>query len=225
MKLQYFRYSTQIIYLILLFYTFIVSLRYFMLLILISTLLGGAFFCGWFCPFGSIQEIINNIKLSFIKQNYSIPKKYHKYLIYIRYIFLILSLIGLSSLFIFDARISFLDMLNGNTISTISYISLFVFIVSCFFFQRLFCNYFCIQGSIYGLICSLRIMRIKRNTKTCINCKICDNICPMNINISQNKYVNSLQCINCFKCIDECPKKNTLKYSLINFKEILINKK
>lgn len=219
MKIQPFRYITQILYLILLFFTLIVSLKVFMILILVTTILGGAFFCGWICPFGTMQDVITNIKIFFTKKKIQVPKKIHKYALYLRYIFRVLTLIGITSIFLIDARISFLDFLSGNKISIISYTALAIFIIISFFYERFFCSYFCIQGSIYGLFGALRIFRIKRNEKTCINCKLCDKVCPMNINISENKYVNSLQCLNCFKCVDSCPKKNTLKYGLISLKK------
>jgi len=220
LNIQLIRYIVQIIYFLLLFFTFFVSTQIFLLLTLFGTILGGAFYCGWFCPFGTMQEVVFNLKSFFFKKNIVIPYKYNKYFSILRYIFFGASFIGISIFFSIDARINFLDILSSNKLSLFSYFIIIFFLVSVFFKDRFFCNYFCIQGARYGLFSFLRIFRIKRNKKTCINCKICDNVCPMNIEISTKEQVNSIQCINCFKCISKCPKKNTLRYSLTNYQNI-----
>lgn len=67
-------------------------------------------------------------------------------------------------------------------------------------------------------------MKLKRNENTCINCKACDRVCPMNINVSTSKVVSNHQCISCLLCTDEmaCPVSNSLNFSVLereNFKE------
>lgn len=220
MRLQNIRYIVQIVYILLLTTTFFISLKYFLLIILISTIIGGSFFCGWLCPFGTMQEMINNLSKLFKIPQIKINFKFHKYFVFSRYIIYILMITSILTLFAFDARISFLDLLMGEKISLISYIFLVFFIIISFFSNRFFCNYFCIQGARYGLYSAFRVFRIKRDEKSCKKCKICDKNCPMNIKISESKYVNSLQCINCFNCINNCPKQNTLKYSFIDIKDI-----
>jgi polyferredoxin len=188
--------------------------------VLIATILGGPYFCGWLCPFGTIQEILYKLGRILKLPKIKINKKIHRYTILFRYFSLLTITIGLFYLLKIDARVHFLDVLRGDSLSISIYSILAFFIVISLFFDRFFCNYFCIQGARYGLYSAIRIFRIKRDEKKCINCKICDKNCPMNIEISTKKYVNSLQCINCFKCTSNCPKKNTLKYKLIEFKKI-----
>jgi polyferredoxin len=216
MNIQTIRYIFQIIYLILVSITFLVSLKYFLILILISTIIGGVFFCGFLCPFGTMQELINQISRILNIPRIKIKQKYNRFLVLTRYILLILTTIGIIIIHELDVRVSFLDVLMGNSLSIISYIFIIGFIIIALFIDRPFCNYLCIEGARYGLFSTFRIFRIKRDEKTCINCKICDNNCPMNITISNKKYINNIQCINCFICVSKCPKKNALKYSLIN---------
>jgi polyferredoxin len=218
MKIQLIRYLIQLVYLGLFSFTFIVSLNWFLLLTLILTIVGGPFFCGWFCPFGTIQEVMNNIRLIFNKKPFKLPKKVHGFLIFFRYFLLILIFIGFTFLYIFDVRVSFLDLISGQILSIFSYSLIFLFLLISLFMDRPFCNYFCPEGAQFGLIGLLRIFRIKRNKSTCVDCKLCDKNCPMNIEVSKKDYVNSPQCINCFKCVSSCPKKGTLNYGLIDFK-------
>ncbi len=216
MNIQDTRYISQIIYLVLVTFTFFISLKYFLLLILLTTLLGGVFFCGWLCPFGAMQEMINKLGRLIKLPQINIPKKAHKYFILTRYLLFFLILAGLISSFVFDARISFIDLLRGDKLAIFAYVFLISFIIVSIFTERFFCNYFCMEGARYGLFSFFRIFRIRRNKKSCINCKLCDQSCPMNINISKKEYVHSLQCINCLNCLSNCPKKKVLGYSLVN---------
>jgi polyferredoxin len=220
MKIQKIRFIFQIIYLLLFSLTFLVSIKYFLLLILISTIIGGVFFCGFLCPFGTMQEMISNLSRLLKIPKIKIKQSLSKYLVFLRYILLGLTFFGLIKILSFDARISFLDVILGYKLAILGYLFLILFIILSLFLDRPFCNYFCIQGARYGLYSIFRIFRIKRNEKSCINCKICDNNCPMNIMISNKNYVNSLQCINCFSCISNCPKKDALKYYLVNLNEL-----
>lgn len=79
------------------------------------------------------------------------------------------------------------------------------------FVDRPFCSYLCTEGARYGLLGKLRLFSIKRNESTCVNCKKCDKVCPMNIEVSTQNVIQDEQCISCFNCIESCPKKDTLK--------------
>ena len=56
-------------------------------------------------------------------------------------------------------------------------------------------------------------LRVVRNTSTCIDCKICDRKCPMNIEVSTTTTVNHIDCHLCGECITHCPKKETLTFN------------
>lgn len=214
-KLQIIRTLSQTIFSLITILALITDLKYFMIIVLISMIIGGTFFCGWFCPFGFMQDLIIKIRNLFGIKKIYISKKYHKYLVFSRYIISILAVAGITFLFTIDARISFLMLLEGEVLSTIAYSSIVIFLLIGLFIDRLFCNYFCFEGMKYGLFSTFRFVSIKRDKNKCIDCKKCDRICPMNIQVSTNKNVRSLQCINCFRCISNCPKKDCLKYGLI----------
>ncbi len=225
MRIQIIRHSVQLAFILLLFTAFFASLPHFMLIVLIATILGGAFYCGWLCPFGTMQEVANNVAGLFSKRRIAVPEKAAKYLVFLRYVFFALSLLGVSAVFFLDARISFLDMLRGDLLSLAAYSVVISFIIVSVFIDRLFCNYFCIQGAYFGVFSALRVFRIKREHKSCTGCRICDRICPMNIKISEKKYVSSLQCINCFKCTSKCPKRGALRYSFVDFRDVGLKKR
>jgi polyferredoxin len=62
-------------------------------------------------------------------------------------------------------------------------------------------------GAIMAMVTKLGLTKITRDSKKCTNCKSCDRNCPMNVDISKVKFVNSTECINCNTCISQCPTK------------------
>ena len=94
-KIQDYRYLVQILCLILTIVSLVINSKIFLLIILILTLLSGAFYCGWICPFGFIQDAFSHIGTAFNIKKRKIPKKWHRILKYSRYIIaLLVILIG-----------------------------------------------------------------------------------------------------------------------------------
>jgi NAD-dependent dihydropyrimidine dehydrogenase PreA subunit len=58
--------------------------------------------------------------------------------------------------------------------------------------------------------------KITRNTRTCIDCKLCDARCPMGIEVSTADPVTDIDCHLCGDCIESCPVPEVLQ---INKKE------
>lgn len=116
-----------------------------------------------------------------------------------------------------DARASFNSILVRETITTFSLITFVIFTILSLKFNRFFCNYLCIEGAKQGLISIFRPITIHKND-TCVNCKKCDQSCPMQIEISSKGVIKDPSCINCFKCIDVCPIEKTLNYKPIKLK-------
>jgi polyferredoxin len=71
------------------------------------------------------------------------------------------------------------------------------------------------KGAADGLMSIVRPISIKRNNKTCIHCRLCDKVCPMNVQVENTAFVRHPNCINCMKCLSVCPK-NCIKFGLMN---------
>lgn len=190
-----------------------------MFILMFIMVMGGAFHCSWVCPYGTLQEFAGKIgKLLGIKKR-KLPKSIHKYLKYIRYINIIL--FGLmtpgiiSQFFALDPRSNFSAIILGNTASILALICIVFFIALSMVYERFYCNYFCYIGAKWGVMALARPFTIIRNNEKCVNCKKCDSVCPMNIEISKTNTMRSPSCINCFRCIDACPVDDALTYRLI----------
>jgi polyferredoxin len=83
------------------------------------------------------------------------------------------------------------------------------------FIERPWCKYACPYGAVLGLFNFVRIFKIRREVTTCIDCKLCDRNCPMNIVVSTHQQVRDHQCIACMNCTSEqvCPVVDTVEFS------------
>lgn len=186
--------------------------------LLLLSIVGGAFHCGWICPFGTLQEFAAKLSRKLGLPKVKVNKKLDTFLKSIRYLLLaLISIFTFSivfAMFKYDPRENLTILLTKHTLSTISLFIILVFIILSMFIERFFCRYLCIEGAKHGLLSLIRPFTIHRND-SCINCKKCDDVCPMNIQISTTSELRSPSCINCTKCVSACPVENTLKYKWI----------
>lgn len=185
----------------------------------------GPVFCGWICPFGTLQDIFAKLGRKLGIKKYVMPPKLKKILAFSRYILLLITIL-ITADFIFnllslDPRANFTSLLGGRALAAAGWIFIFIFLGISIFFERPFCNYLCIEGAKFGLLGSARPLTIVRNKETCVGCNRCNAVCPMNIDVSSYGQVRSLQCINCMECVGACPVKNTLSVGLIPVNKIL----
>ena len=187
-----------------------------------SALIAGAFFCGWLCPFGFVQEMLGKLGRKLKLPHLKIPADVEKWLRFSRYILLGLTFTGLGLiLFIAGPYGTFMGVIS-MTVSRITIAAWILFstvLASSVFIDRPFCRYACTEGAQYGIAGMARIFTVKRNTDNCFNCGACDRKCPVQIKISDKKNIRNVQCINCFECIKACPSEGALTYGNIFSKQ------
>lgn len=206
------------VYLLLTFLGFIYKSYTLFIGLLISSLILGPFFCGWLCPFGFLQDLLTKLARVLKLPRLTIPKPVHKYLKFLRYLVFVLIVVGIGIAIVLDSPYrTFGAVMTGNLmfISTVSWITLGAILVLSLFVERPFCRYLCSEGARYGAVSLFRVFSIKRDEESCVNCKKCDKLCPMQIEVSRVKHVRDAQCINCLECIKSCPVKGCLTYKFV----------
>ena len=191
-----------------------------LILLIIVTVLALVFrrtFCGNICPLGTIQEIFGKLRSLFIKKRLLIPEKADKYLRYLKYLVLAVVLIAtwnLGTLVIrpYDPWPVFHHLYSEDLVEEFPFgiVVLAVTIIGSFLYDRFFCKYLCPMGAFLGIVGKIGFFRIKRNTDSCINCKLCTKTCPVNIDVAASDEVKSAECLSCNECVNVCPVENTL---------------
>ena len=211
---------TQLIFVGLLIAGVFMDIRMVLMLLLPASLLFGNFFCGWACPYGTLQELMGTVGRKLFKKRYKMPRYIQKYMQYLRYVLFVILIIGVLDFILspLNGYITFMGLFAEEVTTLASAVALGImifYLVLSVFFERVFCNYLCTEAAKYGVLSMTRIFSIKRDENTCISCKRCDLACPMNIEVSAHDHVRNGQCINCMKCIHVCPVAGTLSYARV----------
>lgn len=102
-------------------------------------------------------------------------------------------------------RIMFWSFIIGNLLYYVTGITL------AFYFKdnRAFCKYVCPVTVFLKPMSYFSILRIKCNKDKCVSCGRCRQVCPMNVDMTDNsrKRANGTECILCLECVKSCPKK------------------
>jgi polyferredoxin len=197
------------------------NIRMVIMVLLPASLLFGNFFCGWACPYGTVQELMGIVGKKLFEKRYKMPRNIQKYMQYLRYVLFAILIVGVLDFILkpMNGYGTFMGLFSEEMMTALSAVSLGImgfYLILSMFFERAFCNYLCTESAKYGILSMTRIFSIKRNESTCIGCKKCDKACPMNIQVSAHDHVRNGQCINCLECIDACPVKGTLSYGRVS---------
>jgi ferredoxin len=186
------------------------------------TLILGPVFCGWICPFGSIQEWFGKIgkKLFNRRFNHFIPTKFDRILRYARYLVLawIVYMTATSATLFFadyDPYYLLFHFWSGE-VAIGGLVLLIITLLASLFIERPWCKYACPYGAVLGIFNLFAIFHIRRQESTCTSCTLCNRNCPMNIPVDKIKVVRDHQCIACLECTSEavCPVGDTVKFSV-----------
>ncbi|OHD80475.1 MAG: ferredoxin [Spirochaetes bacterium RIFOXYC1_FULL_54_7] len=194
-------------------------------LTVVLAVLFGPVFCGWVCPFGSLQEWIGKLGKKLLPKLYNrvVPKKLDYWLRYLRYGVLVWTvyMTATTGVLVFKDYDPYYVLFNFWTgeVAITGFIALAVVLGLSLVMERPFCKYACPMGAVLGLSNISRIFGIKRETSSCIDCEACDRICPMNIEVSTRKRILDHQCISCGECTSDrfCPVAKTVEWKLPAF--------
>lgn len=177
---------------------------------------GRGIFCGWLCPFGAAQELINELARKLKIRQFDLPFAVHERLWALKYVILLgLFAISLESLAeaekyaeIEPFKTTFLLKFQRDW----GYVFYAVFLlVINIFTRKVYCRYICPLGAALAIPARLRLFDWLKRRKECGQpCKICANECEIQA-IHPDGTINANECHQCLDCQvtyyrdDKCP--------------------
>lgn len=188
------------------------------LLLFFGTLFG-RLICGFFCPFGLLQDLLHKIpfpvKLKKFKADRYLRKL--KYVILIVLVIILPVCVKLTPFFCKylcpSGTLSGILLSLGNTGLFKLFGSLFawkacilgIVVLSAVIIARPFCKYICPLGAIYAPLNKVSLFKLSCDRSKCISCGRCAEVCDMCVDPTEDP--NSPECIRCLSCVHECPVK------------------
>ena len=94
---------------------------------------------------------------------------------------------------------------------------LLIVLMMAVWIPKVYCRYICPTGAILGYLNEFSWFGLRRDLVRCLKdgCRVCENVCPMNIPILKLPYnrIRHRKCDYCLKCVEKCPE-NALKLAL-----------
>ncbi len=190
--------------------------------LVIGTLIAGGAFCGWVCPFGAVQDMLNGMRRRLRIRPVELPATLDKVLRYGRFVTLAIILyqtISLTKLWFADIdpyRTLFgLEWLFEFDVLTSwpAYLATLAVLIGSFFVERAWCRYLCPLGGVISVLSRFSLLRIRRNGSACTQCGLCARPCPVKLDVDKAAIISG-NCVGCLACVETCPRRNALEVKL-----------
>lgn len=214
-------------------------------------LLIGRAWCGWICPLGFFQDLLDRLRRALGMGFARFGEQLRQRLGWAKWIFLAIAvLIPLWVAFpvffpsvALDLFIPFCQLCPGKYIlplitfspdrilvdfesttrlvmSSLGLLFSLMAIIGALVKRRFWCPY-CPLGLLMSWYRSWSLLKLKKEDATCTHCRICADVCPMEITevfSSRGRVdVTFADCILCFKCIEHCPEDRALRADFVGF--------
>jgi len=163
----------------------------------ITTIFWGRVFCGFLCPFGVIQDLLEKIFPKRFRIN--ISTKIHKNGLKLKYVFLAIILGSAAS----GSRVSIYQYFEPFGTVFFRSTSMTLWIIALFFLgmslvvPRFYCRYACPLGATLALTSFFSLKRIKR-VEQCNSCHVCEQNCPTGA--IEGPQIDFNECVRCNVC-------------------------
>ena len=166
---------------------------------------GRGVFCGWLCPFGALQELLNKAaRLARVPQ-VTLPWGLHERLWPVKYVIFI-GIFGISLHDLaFAERLAEVEPFKTTVILRFAHDWPFVawagvLLATGLFIERFFCRYICPLGAALAIPGKIRIMEWLRRHKECgAPCHRCAQECMVQA-IHPDGHINPNECLYCLHC-------------------------
>jgi NosR/NirI family nitrous oxide reductase transcriptional regulator len=162
-------------------------------------------YCGWLCPFGALQELLNRLAKAFKVPQIRVPWALHERLWPVKYIiFLVLFGVSLHSLVLAE-RLA--EVEPFKTAIVLRFMREWPFVVFALalltaglFIERFYCRYLCALGAALAIPARMRMFEwLKRYRQCGTPCQRCGNDCMVQA-IHPEGHINPNECLYCLHC-------------------------
>lgn len=194
----------------------------------------GRTICGWLCPFGFIQDLLDKIPLPKIRKGaWSRRLSWLKYavlaLLVVAAPLILLAVTGVGTPAFcswlcpagtLEAGIPLLTMnedlrrMIGPLFSWKMFV-LIAIVAACLFIYRPFCRFLCPLGALYSFFNRFALLRWTVAEDECVHCGACVAACKMDI-----REVGDRECIQCGACVSAC-EQGAIRFSLLELQSEL----
>ncbi len=189
----------------------------FLLTLVLSILLFGRILCGFLCPMGLIQDLMDKLRRILHIRPIVVTEKMNKIIQPLKWLWIIL-FIG----FIFTGG-DFCNICPAKIFATAQggfWTNLVLngflaagILVGSFFIKRFWCL-MCPMGYLMGLLKKFNLFKLKKDCMACTECGACYEACPMRIKSiyteREKENIQTVDCLMCGECVNKCPEDNAL---------------
>ncbi len=166
---------------------------------------GRGVFCGWLCPFGALQELLNSAAQRLGVRQITVPFGLHERLWMIKYV-IFLGILGVSLASIMIA-FGLAEVEPFKTAITLKFMRDWPFVLYAggllaagLFIERFFCRYLCPLGAALAIPARMRMFEWLRRYRECgTECHVCARRCTVQA-IHPLGQLNPNECVYCLKC-------------------------
>jgi polyferredoxin len=195
--------------------------------LVVLAVLGRGFFCGWLCPFGSLQDWLHVAARGLADRIPPLRRARRRWanrwgatwgrvdrvLRWGRWVVLAWALIGagVTGTMVFreaDPWVALLSVADFEL--SLAFAVLVATFALALVVERPFCRYACPLGAAQGLLGTVGPVAVQRDAGPCLGCDLCNRACPMSIPVNTRTRVTDTSCIGCLECVAACPSRAAL---------------